>query len=59
MDVKDIDAARAHECHELVVLLLGTLDPEHVVKQQLIMVVRREPLNARRSLAGKVVFSFG
>ena len=31
---------------ELVVLVLGPLDPQHVVEQQLVVVRRREPLQA-------------
>ena len=42
-----LDAALAHLRHELVVLVLGALDPEHVVEQQVVVVRRREPLQAQ------------
>ena len=42
LDVEDLDAALAHTGHELVVLPLGALDPEHVVEEQLVVVGRRE-----------------
>ncbi len=41
-----LDAALAHTGDELVVLVLRPLDPQHVVEQQLIMIRRRQPLEA-------------
>ena len=41
-----LDAALAHLRDELVVLVLGALDPEDVVEEQLVVVRRREPLEA-------------
>ena len=46
LDVQDLDAALAHPGDELVVLPLGALDPQHVVEQQLVVVVRGQPLQA-------------
>ena len=37
---EDLDAPLAHARHELVVLVLGPLDPQHVVEQQLVVVRR-------------------
>ena len=46
IEVEDLDAALAHPGDELVVLVLGPLDPQDVVEQQLVVVRRREPLQA-------------
>ena len=46
LDVEDLDPALAHARHELVVLPLRALHPQHVVEQQLVVVVRGEPLQA-------------
>ena len=43
---EDLDPALAHPLHELVVLVLRTLDPEHVVEQQVVVVGGRQPLEA-------------
>ncbi len=39
-----LDAALAHLQHEVVVVLLRLVHPEHVVEQQIGAVARREPL---------------
>ena len=46
LDVEDLDAPLAHPGDELVVLPLGPLDPQDVVEQQLVVVARRQPLQA-------------
>ncbi len=46
LDVEDLDAALAHPGDELVVLPLGPLDPQDVVEEQLVVVARRQPLQA-------------
>ena len=43
---EDLDPALAHPGHELVVLVLGPLDPQHVVEQQFVVVGRGQPLEA-------------
>ena len=43
---EDLDAALAHPRHELVVLVLRALDPQHVVEQQVVVVGGRQPLQA-------------
>ena len=43
----DLDAALAHLLDELVVLELGALHPEHVVEEQIVVVRRRQPLEAQ------------
>ncbi|MNL40170.1 hypothetical protein D3C87_1625000 [compost metagenome] len=40
----DIDATVAHLVHEIEVIALGVIDPQHVVKQQRVAVRRRQPL---------------
>ena len=49
---EDLDPALAHPGHELVVLVLRPLDPQHVVEQQLVVVGRREPLQAQLRAGG-------
>ena len=44
VQIQDLDAALAHLQHEVVVVLLGLVDPDHVVEQQLVAVAGREPL---------------
>ena len=44
--VEHLDAPLAHAGHELVVLVLGALHPEHVVEQQVVVVRRGQPLEA-------------
>ena len=44
---EDLDAPLPHPRHEHVVLVLGTLDPEHVVEQQAVVVRGCEPLQAQ------------
>ena len=34
MEVQHLDAALLHLQHEVVVILLGLVDPDHVVEQQ-------------------------
>ena len=46
LEQEDLDAALAHPRHELVVLVLRALDPQHVVEQQVVVVGRRQPLQA-------------
>ena len=46
LDVQHLDAALAHPRDELVVLPLRPLDPQDVVEQQLVVVARRQPLEA-------------
>ena len=46
LDVQHLDAALAHPRDELVVLPLRALDPQDVVEQQLVVVARRQPLEA-------------
>jgi hypothetical protein len=43
---EDLHPTLAHPGHELVVLVLGALDPQHVVEQQLVVVGRGQPLEA-------------
>ena len=45
-EVGDLDAALAHPRHELVVLVLRALHPQHVVEEQLVVVRRCQPLQA-------------
>ena len=40
LEQEDLDAALAHPGDELVVLVLGALDPQHVVEQQVVVVGR-------------------
>ena len=40
----DLDAAVAHLLHEVEVVALGVVDPQHVVEQQLVAVGRRQAL---------------
>ena len=40
----DVDATVAHLVHEIKVIALGVIDPQHVVKQQRVAVRRRQPL---------------
>ena len=47
LDVQDLDVSLAHARHELVVLPLRPLDPEHVVEQELVVVARGQPLQAQ------------
>ena len=42
-----LDSSFAHPGDELVVLVLRPLDPQHVVEQQLVVVRRRQPLQAQ------------
>jgi len=44
VQIQDLDAALTHLQHEVVVVLLGLVDPDHVVEQQLAAVAGREPL---------------
>ena len=46
LDVQHLDAALAHPGDELVVLPLRPLDPQDVVEQELVVVARRQPLEA-------------
>ena len=46
VDVQHLDAPLAHPRDELVVLPLGPLDPQDVVEQELVVVVRGQPLEA-------------
>ena len=43
LGVEDLHPSVAHHRDERVVFLLGPLDPDHVVKQQLLGVRRRQP----------------
>src|SRR6185503_5133577 len=47
LDVEDLDVALAQPGDELVVLLLGALDPQHVIEQELVMVPGRQALQAQ------------
>ena len=47
LEEEHLDPTGAHLDHELVVLLLGPLDPEHIVEQQVVVVRRREPPQAQ------------
>ena len=40
LEQEDLDAALAHPGDELVVLVLGALDPQHVVEEQVVVVGR-------------------
>ena len=44
LEVEHLDAAIGERVRERVVLLAGAADPEDVVEQQRVLVVRREPL---------------
>ena len=44
LEQEDLDAALPHPGDELVVLVLGALDPQHVVEEQVVVVGRRQPL---------------
>jgi hypothetical protein len=46
LDVENLDAPLARPRDELVVLSLGPLDPQDVVEEQLVVVARRQPLQA-------------
>ena len=46
LDVQHLDAPLAHPRDELVVLPLRPLDPQDVVEQQLVVIARRQPLEA-------------
>ena len=41
--IDDIDAAVTHLLDEGVVLLLSLLDPDHIIEEQIVAVVRGEP----------------
>ena len=47
LEQEDLDVAFAHPGDELVVLVLGSFDPEHVVEQQPVVVGGRQPLQAQ------------
>ena len=47
VEVEHLDAAGPHLLHELVVLVLGALHPEHVVEEQLVVVGGGEALQAQ------------
>ena len=44
MHLDDVDAAIAHLLHEVEMVALGVLDPQHVVEQQRVAIRRRQPL---------------
>ena len=46
LEQEDLDAALPHPRDELVVLVLRALDPQHVVEEQVVVVGRRQPLEA-------------
>ena len=46
LEQEHLDTTLAHPRHELVVLVLRALDPQHVVEQQVVVVRRGQPLQA-------------
>ena len=47
LQIEYLDPALLHTRHKLVVLPLGTLQPQHSIEEQIVMVRRCEPLQAQ------------
>ena len=44
VEIEHLDAALLHLQHEVVMVLLRLMDPDHVVEEQVVAVARRQPL---------------